>query len=204
MVKDNNDVLGLRLIPYNHRLVAARKARGWSQRDLGLLTGLGRQMSAIETLRVIPSIEVQDEIATALDLDREYLFPISLLGAISAGVFDKRIATIGEPELRRVADKRVAGLLKVAITPEELSIDFHSLDNEYLKETMAEILLTLTDRERMILSLRFGLQDGRERDLLEVGREFNVTRERIRQIEAKALRRLRHRTRSHKLKDFLD
>lgn len=73
-----------------------------------------------------------------------------------------------------------------------------------LKEQLSEVLGTLTDRERKVLELRFGLDDGRARTLEEVGKEFNVTRERIRQIEAKALRKLRHPSRSRKLKDYLD
>ena len=73
-----------------------------------------------------------------------------------------------------------------------------------LKEQLGEVLGTLTDREQKVLTLRFGLQDGRARTLEEVGKEFNVTRERIRQIEAKALRKLRHPSRSRKLKDYLE
>lgn len=73
-----------------------------------------------------------------------------------------------------------------------------------LKEELNEVLKTLSDREARVLSLRFGLDDGRTRTLEEVGKEFNVTRERIRQIEAKALRKLRHPSRSKRLKDFLD
>ncbi|MBQ3918624.1 MAG: RNA polymerase sigma factor RpoD [Oscillospiraceae bacterium] len=73
-----------------------------------------------------------------------------------------------------------------------------------LKEKLGEVLSTLTDREEKVLRLRFGLLDGRSRTLEEVGQEFDVTRERIRQIEAKALRKLRHPSRSKKVKDFLD
>ena len=73
-----------------------------------------------------------------------------------------------------------------------------------LKEQLVEVLDTLTEREKMVLCLRFGLDDGRARTLEEVGKEFNVTRERIRQIEAKALRKLRHPSRSKKLKDYLE
>ena len=73
-----------------------------------------------------------------------------------------------------------------------------------LKETLSNVLDSLTPREEKVLRLRFGLEDGRSRTLEEVGKEFNVTRERIRQIEAKALRKLRHPSRSKKLKDFLD
>ena len=73
-----------------------------------------------------------------------------------------------------------------------------------LKEQLEEVLGTLTGREQKVLTLRFGLEDGRARTLEEVGKEFNVTRERIRQIEAKALRKLRHPSRSRKLKDYLE
>lgn len=73
-----------------------------------------------------------------------------------------------------------------------------------LKEQLVEVLGTLTEREQKVLRLRFGLDDGRARTLEEVGKEFSVTRERIRQIEAKALRKLRHPSRSRKLKDYLD
>ncbi|MDE6412940.1 MAG: sigma-70 family RNA polymerase sigma factor, partial [Eubacterium sp.] len=73
-----------------------------------------------------------------------------------------------------------------------------------LKEQLADVLKTLTPREEKVLALRFGLEDGNPKTLEEVGKVFNVTRERIRQIEAKALRKLRHPSRSKKLKDFLD
>ena len=73
-----------------------------------------------------------------------------------------------------------------------------------LKEQIEDVLNTLNDREQNVLKLRFGLEDGRARTLEEVGKEFDVTRERIRQIEAKALRKLRHPSRSKKLRDFLD
>ena len=87
---------------------------------------------------------------------------------------------------------------KEVITPNEYA------SNELLKNELQEILKELTPREAKVLKLRFGLEDGRSRTLEEVGKEFNVTRERIRQIEAKALRKLRHPSRSRKLKDYLD
>ena len=73
-----------------------------------------------------------------------------------------------------------------------------------MREQLQDVLDTLTPREKKVLTLRFGLEDGRMRTLEEVGKEFNVTRERIRQIEAKALRKLRHPSRSKKLRDYLE
>ncbi|CAI8045715.1 RNA polymerase sigma factor SigA [Geodia barretti] len=75
---------------------------------------------------------------------------------------------------------------------------------QLLREQVQEVLSSLTDRESRVLKLRFGLEDGRTRTLEEVGREFGVTRERIRQIEAKAIRKLRHPSRSKKLRDYLE
>ncbi|HWE63832.1 MAG TPA: RNA polymerase sigma factor RpoD [Chloroflexota bacterium] len=85
-----------------------------------------------------------------------------------------------------------------AMAPQEAA------SHQLLKEQVEDVLASLTQRERKVLQLRFGLEDGRTRTLEEVGKEFGVTRERIRQIEAKALRKLRHPSRSRKLKDYLD
>ncbi|MBQ4369851.1 MAG: RNA polymerase sigma factor RpoD [Oscillospiraceae bacterium] len=90
------------------------------------------------------------------------------------------------------------------IPDEEASEPAEAASFTLLKEQLVEVLSTLTPREEKVLRLRFGIEDGRTRTLEEVGREFNVTRERIRQIEAKALRKLRHPSRSKKLKDFLN
>ena len=136
-----------------------------------------------------------------------------------------------EPQPEEIAEKmdmsvdRVREILKISQDPVSLATpigeeedshlgDFIQDDNvpvpadaaafTLLKEQLVEVLSTLTDREQKVLRLRFGLDDGRARTLEEVGKEFNVTRERIRQIEAKALRKLRHPSRSRKLKDYLD
>ena len=90
------------------------------------------------------------------------------------------------------------------IEDKEADAPIKTVASELLREDLAEVLCTLSPRERDVLRLRFGLEDGRSRTLEEVGKEFNVTRERIRQIEAKALRKLRHPSRSRKLKDYLD
>lgn len=90
------------------------------------------------------------------------------------------------------------------IQDEHVAVPADAATFTLLHEQLMEVLETLTDREQKVLKLRFGLEDGRPRTLEEVGREFKVTRERIRQIEAKALRKLRHPSRSKKLKDYLD
>ena len=102
---------------------------------------------------------------------------------------------IGEEEDRHLGD-----FIPDEDAPAPSDVASHTM----LKEQLAEVLSTLTPREEKVLRLRFGLEDGRSRTLEEVGKEFNVTRERIRQIEAKALRKLRHPSRSKKLKDFLE
>ena len=90
------------------------------------------------------------------------------------------------------------------ILDDNVAVSAEAASFTLLREQLVEVLGTLTEREQKVLRLRFGLDDGRARTLEEVGKEFNVTRERIRQIEAKALRKLRHPSRSRKLKDYLD
>ena len=90
------------------------------------------------------------------------------------------------------------------IQDDNVPVPAEAAANTLLKEQLTEVLETLTEREQKVLRLRFGLDDGKARTLEEVGKEFKVTRERIRQIEAKALRKLRHPSRSRKLKDYLD
>lgn len=90
------------------------------------------------------------------------------------------------------------------IPDDDAPVPAEAASQTLLKEQLVDVLKTLTPREEKVLRLRFGLEDGRPRTLEEVGKEFNVTRERIRQIEAKALRKLRHPSRSKKLRDFLD
>jgi len=89
------------------------------------------------------------------------------------------------------------------IPDESVASPVEETNRELLREQMRDILESLSERERNVLALRFGLEDGESRTLEEVGQQFGVTRERIRQIEAKALRKLRHPTRSRKLRDYL-
>ena len=131
--------------------------------------------------------EIADEIDMSVDKVREIMRvaqePVSLE------------TPIGEEEDSHLGD---------FIPDDEAPAPADAASHILLREQLGEVLHTLTPREEKVLRLRFGLEDGRSRTLEEVGKEFNVTRERIRQIEAKALRNLRHPSRSKKLRDFLD
>ncbi|MCI6639954.1 MAG: RNA polymerase sigma factor RpoD [Pygmaiobacter massiliensis] len=131
--------------------------------------------------------EIADELEMPVDKVREIMRvaqePVSLE------------TPIGEEEDSHLGD---------FIPDEDAPVPAEAASHTLLKEQLSGVLKTLTPREEKVLRLRFGLEDGRPRTLEEVGKEFNVTRERIRQIEAKALRKLRHPSRSKKLRDFLD
>ncbi len=143
-----------------------------------LVQELGRDPTSEEIAREInqPEEKVREILKIALD-------PVSLE------------TPIGEEEDSHVGD---------FIPDDDIPAPVEATSQIMLREQLVEVLSTLTPREAKVLELRFGLRDGRQRTLEEVGKEFNVTRERIRQIESKALRKLRHPSRSRKLKDFLD
>ncbi|MEK9178966.1 MAG: sigma-70 family RNA polymerase sigma factor, partial [Patescibacteria group bacterium] len=101
-----------------------------------------------------------------------------------------------------INDEEDATLEDFIKDPNQSSI-YDNVTNKFIKEYLFEVLDTLTPRERKVLVLRYGLEDGKPRTLEEVGRQFNVTRERIRQIEAKAIRKLKHPSRAKKLKGLL-
>ena len=132
-----------------------------------------------------------EEIAAALDMPVDKVWEIMRVAQEPVSLE----TPIGEEE-----DSHLGDFIPDDDAPAPADAASHTL----LKEQLGEVLKTLTPREEKVLRLRFGLEDGRSRTLEEVGKEFNVTRERIRQIEAKALRKLRHPSRSKKLKDFLD
>ena len=168
------------------------------------------------------------------DQARTIRIPVHMVETLNKLIRDSRqlLQELGrEPTPEEIAEEmkmpvdRVREILKISQEPVSLETpigeeedshlgDFIQDDNvpvpadaaafTLLKEQLIEVLGTLTEREQKVLRLRFGLDDGRARTLEEVGKEFNVTRERIRQIEAKALRKLRHPSRSRKLKDYLD
>jgi RNA polymerase primary sigma factor len=132
-----------------------------------------------------------EEIAAAMELPVEKVAEIMKLTRLPLSLE----TPVGEEE-----DSHLGDFIedKIATPPNEAAT------RGLLREQINEVLSELTDRERKVILLRFGLEDDRSRTLEEVGKEFNVTRERIRQIEAKALRKLRHPSRSRKLKDYLE
>ena len=168
------------------------------------------------------------------DQARTIRIPVHMVETINRTIRTSRQLTqqLGrEPKAEEIAEvmkipvHRVEEILKISMDPISLETPVGEEDDTHLgdfikdsksegpsdaaaysllQEQLEEVMATLTDREKKVLSLRFGLEDGRARTLEEVGKEFNVTRERIRQIEAKALRKLRHPSRSRKLKDYLD
>ena len=150
------------------------------------LTRVSRQL--LQELGREPSPE---EIAEEMDIPVERVREIQKISQEPVSLE----TPIGEEEDSHLGD---------FLPDEDIPAPSEAAASTILKEQLVEVLGTLTEREQKVLRLRFGLDDGRARTLEEVGREFNVTRERIRQIEAKALRKLRHPSRSRKLKEFLE
>ena len=156
----------------------------------------------VETINKVKKVQSQllhqngheptpDEIADELDLPVDKVREIMRVAQVPVSLE----TPIGEEE-----DSHLGDFIPDDGAPAPADAASHTM----LREQLSDVLSTLTPREEKVLRLRFGLEDGRSRTLEEVGKEFNVTRERIRQIEAKALRKLRHPSRSRKLKDYLD
>ena len=195
-----DSLVNLRLLTSNTRLVAARKAKGLTQAE----AARGIDMSvyryeAIERLQRLPSEEDMAKIAGYFRQPVSNLFPDALLAAMEAGVFDRRYIELTAPEIISLTE---AQHLRLTYDGEGRMID--EISRKELRERIDEVLETLEPRFREVLRLRFGLDDGVSKTLEDVGSYFNVTKERIRQIEAKALRFLRHPRRSRRLKDYLD
>jgi len=190
---NNEDkILKLKIMPYNEHLVNTRKEIGFTQAQVSLMTGINVfKMGEIETLKRVPTDFEKGEIAATLDKPVEFLFPKELDLMVDTGILDEREKYFSSPQVQA---------LRMSYTDENIE-KFEEIFG--LKGAMNDALKMLTPREQKVLELRFGLGIGRCKTFEEVGVVFNVTRERIRQIEAKALRKLRHPTRSRKLRGFL-
>ena len=194
---ESENLVQLRLLTRNIRLVDARKARGMIQLDMARAAGIKIfRFQCIENLKVVPTVEEICKIACLLEKPTDYLFPEALLSAVEAGVFSRRKAELAAPQIISLTEAQ--GL----ITDGGLDAVEEKIGRELLVEQVREAIDTLTPREQGVIRLRFGLVDGRCHSLEEVGPKFNVTKERIRQIEAKALRKLRHPSRARKLMDY--
>ena len=184
----------------HHNLVFQKLVFEEIQQEVILL--LGEKKSEDKGIQVIELTDLDD--LKELDLNNFYNYEMKELNH-STEKWIKYYLTNREINLIR----RLRESEKIPFTTElfEINVGLVSGENSFFllnRNTVDEVLGTLTEREQKVLKLRFGLEDGRARTLEEVGKEFKVTRERIRQIEAKALRKLRHPSRSRKLKDYLE
>ena len=185
---EREDSVGIHIRAFNWHLWNARMRLGWTQYQLADLAGVQRKkMSEFETLKLWPTHDEADLLAATLGEDKDVLFPEALR---------ERCARVPASIRFRVP----LTALPAPQEPDLLEAPF----NEELRGGLGAVLATLTPKEQRVLRLRFGFDDGVSKTLEEVGREFGVNRERIRQIEAKALRRLRAPSRSKKLKGYLE
>lgn len=181
----------LRLLTHNLRLIQTRNEKGLSQSQLALLTDLSvHTVSQIEQLKQVPTVEQAQEIADALGVEPEWLFPPELVALKDV----RREALLTGEQIAKLQWIRPLSLPELDV----------SLLRQQLEQAAKDVLLSLTPRERRVIQLRFGLDNGQSRSLEETGKEFGLTRERVRQIEAKALRKLRHPRLNRRLKDYLD
>lgn len=183
-------------IRYFHRsLREKRLSLGYTQEQLAEKLGIGKQSyGQIETLRKFPTEYQLEKLCDFFGTTKEELFP-----EWAKMIFiDDRREIIKEVEIDRTMLSSPEVLQLVA--PDSPEEDF---EKENLREVMSRVLDTLNPREKKVLEIRFGLKDSAPKTLEESAKEFGVTRERIRQIEAKALRKLRHVCRSRKLKSFI-
>lgn len=187
---------------YNYTMRSLRLQKGLTQKQLGAKTGVnGWTIGRIESFAVYPTKEQANKIARELGMSADILFPEWLKEynrELAPSILtDAHISLEALPSSREIA----------ALPAPFETGDFPALDDavivEELSQAVKEVLGTLNESERRVIQLRFGLEDGRSRTLEKVGQEFGVSRARIGQIEAKALRKLRHPSRSRKLRDFL-
>ncbi len=196
------EILRMRLIIQNNRIKEELKAQGYTMGRLSKKIKLSYSLlSKVINLHRVPSENQIIAIAIALGKPIEYLFPDILLEGTARGLFQNRTKLLDEEQVKQIT-RPLQSLLQ--ITDGSFEAMEKQADMGLLHKQIDEVLSTLTPREQRVLQLRFGLEDGRSRTGEEVAKEFGVTRERIYQIERKALRKLRHPSRSRRLKDYLD
>ena len=201
MEEELEGLVRLRLLTHNIRLIEARKEMGLTQAALAkLLEWPPWRLSQIEGLKRAPDNGEQAELASTLGKPCDYLFPEALLDSIRVGVFSRRQVDLRGPEIISLTE---SALLQLAYDGETALIEEVETGGKLLQEQIDDVLRTLKPRESEVLRIRYGLDGGGPKTLEEIGKFFNVTRERIRQMEAKALRKLRHSSRSWKLIAYL-
>lgn len=187
--------LGIKHQIFNNEVRKRREELNLTQKQLSILAGLTTQVvGALETFKRFPSESEAEAIADILNTSAKVLFPKWLEIYVPKTTTKVTEIKITETQL---TDGTVQHLLGDGA--DELEDD---LDHGMLKEELDKQLNSLSERERKVLIMRFGFDDGKSKDLETVGRAFNVTRERIRQIEAKAIRKLRHPTRASNLREY--
>ena len=198
---------GLRQVLYNRPLRVARLRCGLTQGQLAELVQVaGKAITAFETFRSYPKPQVAQAIAEVLSVGVEVLFPAWLKECrrkrTPSILTDAHFSLDEALALGRIDPETMC--VESQTTPFMLPSPEDEVERSDLQQKLGEVLHTLTPRERRVLIIRFGLEDGQSRTLEEIGQSLGVTRECIRQIESKALRKLRHPSQSRKLKGFID
>lgn len=187
------------ILPYLAELREWRKLNGLNQAGLAQLLDCSRvYVQKIESLRCNPGPELRQKILDITGLPEETLFPAWQIGLVNRRFFKGLNVEVPQEQLIKQAEKEYARML-----PPPKSLHQQAAEKE-MSALLERVLDTLSPREQRVIRMRFGLDDGVSKTLEQVGKAFGVTRERVRQIEAKALRKLRHPTRARCLKDFLD
>lgn len=193
---------GIKQRLYNWSMRVAREKLGLTQKDLARLVGTYPvNISRMETFRWFPKRELASKVGEILHIDPLVLFPEWLkefkLEQISPGLEDESVSLSEAVSLGYIRHDYLLGTVDQEVIE-------HEVDMHLLHERVKECLTRLPARERNVLELRFGLVDGSPKTMDQVGSRVGVTRERIHQIEAKALRMLRHPSRNRELRDFLE
>lgn len=192
-------IVQMRLLVANNRLKEDIKRHGYSQTVFAKLVKINWvTLSRIINLRQLPTENQQIAIACALEKPIDYLFPETLMGSVERKIFANRTKLLDENQV-----KQITGPPMLLLTDGGLNEVEEVVDHELLSDKLQKVLSTLKPREQRVIALRFGLNGNPAMTLEEAGRQLDVSRERIAQIERKALKKLRHPSRSKQLKDFL-
>ncbi len=196
-------IVRLRLISHNARLVDARKALGLTQAGLSQMLDINvDKLCAFETVRAIPNAHEAEEISTFFGVSIDYLFPEVIINAVKLDVFNRK-KCVAELTPSRVEELNFHNASRL-LSSDAIETAERNVNREQLKKQLEESLSELTPQERQVIELRFGLRTGKTMTLAEIGEIYGVIGERIRQIEGKALRKLRYTKRGRTLKLYCE